>query len=80
MCNHYRISAPIILITIALWLYQKEQTLELGFIVLVDVALKIPWVNFWFSIEAALRGVLRKRCSEKMQQIYRSKCDFNKVA
>ena len=30
------------------------------------------------------RGVLRKRCSEKMQQIYRRtpipKCDFNKVA
>ena len=30
------------------------------------------------------RGVLRKRCSENMQQIYRriamSKCDFNKVA
>ena len=29
-------------------------------------------------------GVLRKRCSENMQQIYRripmSKCDFNKVA
>ena len=31
-----------------------------------------------------LRGVLRKRCSENMQQIYRGtpmpKCDFNKVA
>ena len=29
------------------------------------------------------RGVLRKRCSEKMQKIYRTpmpKCDFNKVA
>ena len=30
------------------------------------------------------RGVLRKRCSENMQKIYRrapmSKCDFNKVA
>ena len=30
------------------------------------------------------RGVLRKRCSENMQQIYRRtsmpKCDFNKVA
>ena len=30
------------------------------------------------------RGVLRKRCSENMQQIYRripmSKCDFNEVA
>ena len=30
------------------------------------------------------RGVLRKRCSENMQQIYRitpmPKCDFNKVA
>ena len=30
------------------------------------------------------RGVLKKRCSEKMQQIYRRtpmpKCDFNKVA
>ena len=33
---------------------------------------------------ATSRGVLRKRCSENMQQIYRrtpiSKCDFNKVA
>ena len=30
------------------------------------------------------RGVLRKRCSENMQQIYKitsmPKCDFNKVA
>ena len=30
------------------------------------------------------RGVLKKRCSENMQQIYRGalmpKCDFNKVA
>ena len=30
------------------------------------------------------KGVLRKKCSENMQQIYRSiltpKCDFNKVA
>ena len=30
------------------------------------------------------RGVLKKRCSENMQQIFRrtpmSKCDFNKVA
>ena len=30
------------------------------------------------------RGVLKKRCSENMQQIYRRtpmpKCDFNKVA
>ena len=34
--------------------------------------------------EAALRGVLRKRCSRNMQQIYRrtpmQKCNFNKVA
>ena len=34
--------------------------------------------------EAVTRGVLRKRCSENMQQIYRRtptlKCDFNKVA
>ena len=32
----------------------------------------------------ALRGVLRKRCFENMQQIYRgtliTKCDFNKIA
>ena len=31
-----------------------------------------------------LRGVLRKKCSENMQRIYRTplmpKCDFNKVA
>ena len=31
-----------------------------------------------------LRGVLRKKCSENMQRIYRRppmpKCDFNKVA
>ena len=35
--------------------------------------------------EVVARDVLRKRCSENMQQIYRrttpmSKCDFNKVA
>ena len=35
--------------------------------------------------EAVARDVLRKRCSENMQQIYRRttpmpKCDFNKVA
>ena len=33
---------------------------------------------------AVFRGVLRKRCSENMAQIYRGtpmpKCDFNKVA
>ena len=37
--------------------------------------------NFW---KQPLRGVLLKRCSENMQQIYRRtpmpKCDFNKVA
>ena len=36
-----------------------------------------------YSVEPS-RGVLRKRCSENMHQIYRrtpmSKCDFNKVA
>ena len=35
------------------------------------------------SQEQPPRGVLKKRCSENMQQIYRrtpmSKCDFNKV-
>ena len=35
-------------------------------------------------IEAAPVGVLKKRCSENMQQIYRRtpmlKCDFSKVA
>ena len=35
------------------------------------------------SQKQSSRGVLRKRCSENMQQIYRrtlmSKCDFNKV-
>ena len=45
---------------------------------------------FWFVLDASLtqkqpsRGVLRKRCSENMQQIYRRKpmlkCDCNKVA
>ena len=34
--------------------------------------------------EAALRGVLRKSCSENIQQIYRrtpmTKCEFSKVA
>ena len=36
------------------------------------------------TTEAAVQGVLRKRCSKNMQQIYRRtpipKCDFNKVA
>ena len=38
----------------------------------------------FISSEAATRGVLKKRCSENMQQIHRRtlipKCDFNKVA
>ena len=36
------------------------------------------------SLKQPSRGVLRKKCSENMQQIYRRtpmlKCDFNKVA
>ena len=39
----------------------------------------------WYNTQKQLfKGVLLKRCSENMQQIYRrkpiSKCDFNKVA
>ena len=38
----------------------------------------------WVFQKQPSRTVLRKRCSENMQQIYRtapiSKCDFNKVA
>ena len=38
----------------------------------------------WVFQKQPSRAVLRKRCSENMQQIYRrapmSKCDFNKVA
>ena len=38
----------------------------------------------WTLQKQPSRGVLRKRCSENMHQIYRrkpmSKCDFNKVA
>ena len=37
-----------------------------------------------FSLKQPFKGVLEKRCSENMQQIYRwtpmLKCDFNKVA
>ena len=43
------------------------------------------FVLFIFHVQKQpSRGVLRKRCSENMQQMYRrtpmSKCDFNKVA
>ena len=42
-----------------------------------------PTLLFVIKISRS-RGVLRKRCSENMQQIYRRtpmpKCDFNKVA
>ena len=43
------------------------------------------WRKVWVTIQKQpLRGVLRKICSENMQQIYRRtpmpKCDFNKVA
>ena len=39
----------------------------------------------WYTLQKQpSRGVLKERCSEKMQQIYRRapmpKCDFNKVA
>ena len=40
--------------------------------------------KFLKDIEAAIRGVLRKRCLEHVQQMYRRtqlpSCDFNKVA
>ena len=41
-------------------------------------------ILYWYSQKQPSRGVLRKRCSENMQQIYRrkpmGKCYFNKVA
>ena len=40
--------------------------------------------QYWYLQKQPSRGVLRKRCSENMQQIYRRtpmpKCDFNKVS
>ena len=40
--------------------------------------------NYMWLQKQTLRGVLRKRCSENMQQVYRKtpmpKCNFNKVA
>ena len=46
------------------------------------VLIKPLWVGF--KKKQPFRYVLRKRCSENMQQIYRSKpkpkCDFNKVS
>ena len=49
------------------------------------VAKLISIVNFWRKRQKQpFRGVLRKRCSANMLQIYRRtpvpKCDFNKVA
>ena len=45
---------------------------------------KYPDQKMWQLQKQPFRGVLKKRCSEKMQQIYRRtpmpKCDFNKVA
>ena len=41
------------------------------------------WLFCGYFEKQPFRGVLRKRCSENMQQIYRTpipKCDFNKVA
>ena len=42
------------------------------------------YVLHWKRNKQPPRGVLKKRCSENMQQIYRRtsmpKCDFNKVA
>ena len=41
-------------------------------------------LNYAETLKSSLsRGILRKRCSENMQQIYRTrilKCNFNKVA
>ena len=46
-----------------------------------QLALKVPFI---YSQKQPSRSVLRKRCSENTQQIYRwtpmPKCDFNKVA
>ena len=47
--------------------------------------LKRTFARIWFYLQKQPpRGILRKRCSENMQQIYRRtpmpKCDFNKVA
>ena len=50
--------------------------------VFIKICLKA--IRDTFLQKQPLRGVLRKTCSENMQQIYRrtpiSKCDFNKVA
>ena len=50
-----------------------------------DTALNTPLYILEMVLKRQLpRGVLRKSCSENMQQIYRRtpmpKCDFNKVA
>ena len=43
-----------------------------------------PVSSIWLIQKQSSKGVLRKRCSENMRQIYRRtpmlKCDFNKVA
>ena len=48
----------------------------------VSINTGMEWINYFQKKPA--RGVLKKRCSENMQQLYRTapmpKCDFNKVA
>ena len=57
-------------------------------IIIVSPDPDIPVMSFYLSVtnlqKQTARDVLRKSCSENMQQIYREtpmlKCDFNKVA
>ena len=47
------------------------------------LTIRTPERRHWFIQKQPTRGVLKKRCSENMRQIYRrtpmQKCDFNKV-
>ena len=62
--------------------YEKFNGILQQFLIVVTHVDNLPW---FYLIEAAVqRGVLKKRCSETMQQIYRrtimQKCDFDNFA
>ena len=64
--------------------YKIKIYLYFNFIMKIYANIGAQFVPLLIPLLALSSGVLRKRCSEKMQQIYRrtsiSKCEFNKVA
>ena len=84
---HSVCKAPILVVTVELMWSLFLNILPFNLVPARNKSLRSRWFRTSYvnhSQKQPSRGVLRKRCSENMQQIYRRtpipKCDFNKVA